>query len=101
MLDYTEFLNEYHDQFDEDIVAFRNHMLDIFMPKAKGDKEIEEKINSIVSTYCVAVNKELRFDEDLIRDLGKLVNMSYEDVMKKLSKETDGFYNGFSGNIIG
>jgi hypothetical protein len=101
MLGYIEFLNEYHDQFDEDIVAFRNHMLEIFMPKANGDKKIEERINSIISTYCVAINKELRFDEDLIRDLGKLINMDYEDVMKKLDKETESFYNSFRGNIIG
>lgn len=101
MLKYSEFLNEYHDQNDEDIVGFRNHMLDIFMPKADGDKKSEKMINSIVSTYCVAVNKELRFDEDLIRDLGKLVNMDYKEVMNKLHKETEKFYNGFSGNIIG
>ncbi len=101
MLNYAEFINEYHDQFEEDVVGFRNHMLDIFMPKANGDEKVEKMVNSIISTYCVAVNKELRFDEGLMRDLGKLVNMSYEEIMDKLHKETEKYYNGFRGNIIG
>jgi hypothetical protein len=101
MLTYNQFINEYHDQFDEDNVGFRNHMLDVFMPYAKDDKSKEEKINSIVSTFCVAANKQLRFDEDLIKDLAILTGLELKEVMKKLQKESDEYYNGFRGNLIG
>jgi len=100
MLNYSDFINEYHDQHDDDGVGFRNHMLSIFMPMAKEDKKKEERINAIVTTFCVASNKELRFDEDLIRELGDLVGMNYEKIMKKLEDETDGYYGGFRGNLV-
>lgn len=100
MLTYPDFITEYHDQYDDDGVGFRNHMLSKFMPMAKEDKKKEERINAIVTTFCVAANKELRFDEDLIRELGNLVGMDYETIMKKLDNETNGYYGGFRGNLV-
>lgn len=114
MLSYKDFLNEFkaqvnsiqsvgglHGANDEDVVGFRIHMLDIFMPMGKGDKKIEQKINDIVSTYCVAASKELLFDEDLLRELGSLVGMEYKNLIDKMSKETDKYYDGFRGNLVG
>lgn len=101
MLSYTEFLNEINDPFDEDNVGFRNHMLELFMPLAKDDKKVEEKINQIITTFCVAINKKLRFDEDIIKDLAKLINMDFDKLMDKLEKETKKYYEGFKGNLFG
>lgn len=114
MLSYQDFLNEItaqtntakgfgglHNANDEDTVGFRNHMLDVFMPLAKDDESIEKRINSIISTFCVATVKELRFDEDLIKELAQITGMEFKEVMKKLQKETDEYYDGFRGNLIG
>jgi|688.fasta_scaffold658278_2 hypothetical protein len=114
MLSYKDFLNEFkaqvnsvqsfgglHGSNDEDVVGFRKHMLDVFMPKVEGDEAAEKKVNDIVSTYCIAINKELRFDEGLLKELASLVGMEYKDLIDKMSKETDKYYEGFRGNLVG
>lgn len=114
MLSYEKFLNEFrvranpiqtmgslHGANDEDVVGFRIHMLNVFMPYGKDDKVKEQKINDIITTYCIATNKELRFDEGLLRELASLTGMEYKELIDKMSKETDKYYDGFRGNLVG
>lgn len=85
---------------DPTIDGLRTHLLDIFWPKAKGDKKLETKINQCITTFAHAMDKKLRIDEDIIILLAKCVNMSQEEVTKILSEELDKYYGQFQ-NIYG
>ena len=85
---------------DPTIDGLRHHLLDIFWPKAKGDKKLETKINQCISTFAHAMDKKLRIDEDIIALLAKCVGMSQDEVTKILSEELDKYYGQFQ-NIYG
>ncbi len=80
--------------------GLRNHLLDIFWPKANGDKKLETKINQCVTTFAHAMEKKLRIDEEIIILLANCVNMSKEEVTKILTEELDKYYSQFQ-NLFG
>lgn len=85
---------------DPTVEGLRTHLLDIFWPKANGNKKLETTINSCVTTFVHAMSKKLRIDEDIIILLAKSTNMSQDEVTKILSEEMDKYYGQFQ-NIIG
>ena len=85
---------------DPTVEGLCTHLLDIFWPKANGNKKLETTINSCVTTFVHAMSKKLRIDEDIIILLAKSTNMSQDEVTKILSEEMDKYYGQFQ-NIIG
>jgi hypothetical protein len=85
---------------DPTLDGMRSVLLDIFWPKAKGDKAKETKINQCITTYVHALDRKLRIDEDIIIMLAELVGMDQGEVTKILSEETDKYYSKFQ-NMIG
>jgi len=85
---------------DPTLDGLRSHLLDIFWPKAEGDKKKETLINQCISTFVHAMDKKLRIDEEIIKKLSDCVGMPQEKVTKILSEELDKYY-GQSTNIYG
>jgi hypothetical protein len=85
---------------DPTLDGLRSHLLDIFWPKAEGDKQLETLINQCVTTFVHAMDKKLRIDEDIIKKLADAVGMGQEAVTKILSEELDKYYGKFQ-NIYG
>lgn len=75
-------------------------LLDIFWPKANGDKKKETRINQYITTFVAAMGKKLRIDEDIIDGLAAEVKMKSEDVVKILQDELNKYYSS-STNIYG
>jgi len=85
---------------DPTLDGLRTALLDIFWPKANGDKKLETIINQCVTTFVHAMDKKLRIDEHIIIKLAKAVNMEQAKVTKILSETLDKYYNQFQ-NIYG
>ena len=85
---------------DPTLDGLRTALLDIFWPKANGDKKLETVINQCVTTFVHAMDKKLRIDEHIIIKLAKAVNMEQAKVTKILSETLDKYYNQFQ-NIYG
>jgi hypothetical protein len=85
---------------DSTLDGLRSHLLDIFWPKANGDKEKEVTINQCITTFVHAMDKKLRIDEDIIQRLAKCVDMPQEKVTQILGKELDKYYSQFQ-NLYG
>ena len=85
---------------DPTLDGLRTVLLDIFWPKANGDKKKETKINQCVTTFVVALDKKLRIDEEIIDLLALNSGMSKEKVTDILSKEVNKYYSKFV-NIFG
>jgi len=84
---------------DETMEGLRRELLDKYMPKAK-DKEAEDKINKCITTYVYALDKRLKIDEDIIKDLGDCIGKDHKEISRELEKLTNEFYDGKS-NVIG
>lgn len=80
--------------------GLRNHLLDIFWPKANGNKKIETQINQCITTFAHAMHKKLRIDEDIIILLAKCVGLTHEETTKILETELNKYFNQFQ-NIYG
>lgn len=80
--------------------GLRITLLDIFWPKAEGDKQKETKINQYITTFVTAMSKKLRIDEDIIDGLAQMVKMKSDKVAKILQDELNKYYNS-STNIYG
>jgi hypothetical protein len=85
---------------DPTLEGLRTVLLDIFWPKAKGDKSKETKINQCVTTFVMAMDKKLRIDEEIVDMLADHANMSKDEVTKILSDEVNKYYSK-SLNIYG
>ena len=85
---------------DATLDGLRSHLLDIFWPKAEGDKKKETTINQCITTFVHAMDKKLRIDEEIMKKLADNVGMEQSEVTKILSKELDKYY-GQSNNIYG
>jgi len=85
---------------DPTLDGLRSVLLDIFWPKANGDKKKETIINQCVTTFVHAMDKKLRIDEDIIIRLAEMVGMTQDEVTKILNTNLDKYYNSFK-NIYG
>lgn len=85
---------------DPTLDGLRTALLDIFWPKANGNKQNETLINQCVTTFVHAMDKKLRIDEEIIIKLANLVQMTQEEVTKILSETLDKYYGKFQ-NIYG
>lgn len=85
---------------DPTIEAVRSHLLDIFWPKAEGDKKRETIINQCVTTFVHAMDKKLRIDEDIIKMLADASGMSQSEATDLLSKNMDKYFSQFQ-NMYG
>ena len=85
---------------DSTLEGLRTVLLNIFWPKANGDKAKETRINQCITTFVVAMDKKLRIDEEIIDMLASNADMSTEKVTKILSDEVNKYYSK-SLNIFG
>ena len=85
---------------DPTIEAIRTRLLEIFWPKAEGDKKKETLINQCVTTFVHAMDKKLRIDEDIIKMLADASGISQSEATELLSKNMDKYFNQFQ-NMYG
>lgn len=85
---------------DPTLEGVRTKLLDIFWPKADGDKKKETTINQCVTTFVHAMDKKLRIDEDIIKMLADACGMQQAEVTELLSKNLDKYFNQFQ-NMYG
>jgi len=85
---------------DPTIDGLREKLLDIFWPKANGDKKLEVAINQCITTFVHAMDKKLRIDAEIIEKLANAVQMDAKKVADILSETMDKYYGSFT-NIYG
>lgn len=85
---------------DPTLEGVRTKLLDIFWPKADGDKKRETTINQCVTTFVHAMDKKLRIDEDIIKMLADACGMEQAEVTDLLSKNLDKYFGQFQ-NMYG
>lgn len=85
---------------DPTIDGLRETLLDIFWPKANGDKTLEVTINQCITTFVHAMDKKLRIDAEIIEKLANAVQMDHAKVADILGKTLDKYY-GSATNIYG